>query len=343
MAHQPCTSCKGTTERDACLHETLRRELEAAGCFDRAPAHYALRALLTVAGIAIGYLVAWNATSWAAILVGAALAAFATVQAAFVAHEIGDGALTMNKRLSMLLNQALMTFMTGTSASYFDHVHHLHHQVVLRPMSDGKARNPIENRYEIKSLKAVFAGNGTLFAAAMLLLRGLCFRVESFRFIVANPKRTRGDVVALALHYAVWLGGPALVFGATPAVLAWLSVAIAAGPYIGYVLVINHESMRTADSLADTSKVDRVLKTTRNLPATRFNQIVLGGVNNHIEHHLFPTMPGVHLPRARRIVEARLRHHTVPYTVASLRDATMTSLRHFRKLRRDERMAAALT
>lgn len=338
-----CETCSSeSTAKPKGRYEILRADLEQSGCFERAPLHYLVRATLSVAAVATGYVGMWMAAGWAAFVAFAVLAAVATVQAAFVAHEIGDGALTKNKSLSKALNQFVMTFMTGTSASYFDHVHHLHHQVILRPPKSGRRAALVENRYEFKGFKSLVSRNGTLFAAVMLLARGVLFRLETLRFLRANPKSTRADVVALFAHYLVWFVAPAFVFGAPLAALAWISVALMAGPYIGFVLVINHESMSRAELLTEKSKVERVIATTRNLPTGRLNDIVLGGVNNHIEHHLFPTMPGAHLPKARRIVEARLAEWGVPYTVSTVSGAAKQSLRHFKTMSPEERVTAAI-
>ncbi len=66
------------------------------------------------------------------------------------------------------------------------------------------------------------------------------------------------------------------------------------------------------------------------------------GFFQHIEHHLFPTLPAVHLPKARRIVQARVEDWGLPYTVSTVRGAAAESLRHLRKLTSEERVTAAI-
>jgi len=43
--------------------------------------------------------------------------------------------------------------------------------------------------------------------------------------------------------------------------------------------------------------------TSRNVRGGRFVDLLLGGLNYQIEHHLFPAMPRVHFGRARALVK----------------------------------------
>src|SRR2546430_15445606 len=53
---------------------------------------------------------------------------------------------------------------------------------------------------------------------------------------------------------------------------------------------------------------------TRNLGASRLHDFLFGGLNNHIEHHLFPSMPTARLRGARRITREVFRRHGIAYS-----------------------------
>ena len=57
--------------------------------------------------------------------------------------------------------------------------------------------------------------------------------------------------------------------------------------------------------------------TSRNVRGGWFVDIVLGGLNYQIEHHLFPSMPRPSLRRAQQLVRDYCTEHTIPYAEAS--------------------------
>ena len=66
--------------------------------------------------------------------------------------------------------------------------------------------------------------------------------------------------------------------------------------------------------------------------ASRWNDFIFGGVNNHIEHHLFPDIPTARLPKARRITRAFCRRHGTAYSETGYLAALAGALEYFRGL-----------
>jgi len=60
--------------------------------------------------------------------------------------------------------------------------------------------------------------------------------------------------------------------------------------------------------------------------------VFFGGINNHIEHHLFPSVPTARLRTARTITRAFCRRHGVPYREMSWRAAAREVTQHFRAM-----------
>jgi fatty acid desaturase len=71
------------------------------------------------------------------------------------------------------------------------------------------------------------------------------------------------------------------------------------------------------------------LSTTRNLGSSRANDFVFGGLNHHIEHHLFPSVPTVRLRVARPITREFCRRHGLVYREMSWLLAAREVTRHF--------------
>lgn len=321
----------------------LKERLVAAGCFRPAPLAYGLRIAVVTSTIAVGYAGLLVTPDWGVRLICIAVIAIASVQAAFIAHDVGDGAVTGSRTAARLLRQGLMSLLAGTSSTYFLFLHRLHHVTVDRgrlPMGGGDyAVNP----YEIGWLKRLVAWNGLLFFTVTVCLRALTFRLESLRFLARNPRACRIDIPLIALHYLIWLGVPAALLGGGNAMLNYALITLAAGPYIGLVLVLNHEGMSRAHELTGRPMLERVLQTTRNLGRSWWQDLAFGGVNNHIEHHLFPEIPAVRLSVARAITCAFCRERGYAYVETGFLGALQSAASHFSEQSRDRLAMEALS
>jgi fatty acid desaturase len=95
------------------------------------------------------------------------------------------------------------------------------------------------------------------------------------------------------------------------------------------IFLVNHIGTRVIEPDEPISFFTQQLSTTRNLGRSRLHDFVFGGVNNHIEHHLFPSMPTARLRAARPIVRAFCRRHGLVYRETSWLAAARDVRRHF--------------
>ena len=78
------------------------------------------------------------------------------------------------------------------------------------------------------------------------------------------------------------------------------------------------------------SFAQRQVITARNITGGPFTNLVLGGLNYQIEHHLFPTMPRPNLARAQSIIRAFCIESGFGYREASLVGSYRQTFRHLR-------------
>ena len=78
---------------------------------------------------------------------------------------------------------------------------------------------------------------------------------------------------------------------------------VLAGLYLALAIAPNHKGMPTWTAGQPATFLERQVLSSRNIVPHPVTDFVFGGLNYQIEHHLFPTMPRVHLRRARAIVE----------------------------------------
>jgi len=72
--------------------------------------------------------------------------------------------------------------------------------------------------------------------------------------------------------------------------------------------------------------------TSRNVSGGRWVDLVLGGLNYQIEHHLFPTMPRPNLRRAQALVQEFCERHRIDYAQCGLLRSYRYVLRHLRAI-----------
>lgn len=318
-------------------HRLLIGELSLAGCFRPAPLQTAANAAFIMGCYAAAYAALLNGPGLALRTLAIAGAAFFSVQAGFIAHEAGHGAITRQRRLATLLGHVFHTLMTGLSSSYFRHIHSLHH-----PHCNDRGRDPdMQSRfvsmYRESALAKTGLGKWISRRQAILLwiligLQGLTLKLDGIGYVRRHPRRTRLDQLFLVLHFVLWLVVPAVALGAAAALVNYALVTLLIGYYVGSIFVVNHVGTRVIEPDEPISYFMQELGVTRNMGASRLCDFVFGGVNNHIEHHLFPSMPTARLRAARRITREFCRRHGVVYREMSWLEAAREVTRHFKAM-----------
>lgn len=316
------------------LHRMLIGELSTAGCFRPTP----VRNVLYAAFILVGY-----AGAYATLLTGPGLGVHAlalvtlavlTVHAGFFAHEVGHGAVVRNRRMIAWLGQVFNTLLTALCYSYYGHIHRRHH-----PHCNDRGRDP-DMQSDFFSMYRESAqgkaGVGKLISRRqsvliwiLVWLQPFTLKMDSLRFLWQNPRTTRVDQLVVMLHFTLWVVPPALVLGLPAALLNYGLMSLLAGPYLGAIFLVNHIGTRVIEPDDSISVFMQQLSTTRNLGTSRLHDFVFGGVNNHIEHHLFPSMPTARLREARPIVREFCRRHGLYYRETSWFAAAREVTHHF--------------
>lgn len=115
------------------LHRVLINELTAWGRVRPAPVRTTAYAAFVLGGYACGYAGLLAAPGWGIRILCLLALAFLTVQAGFIAHEAGHGAITRNRRVAELIGQLFKTLLTALCYLYFVHIHRQRHAVTLLP------------------------------------------------------------------------------------------------------------------------------------------------------------------------------------------------------------------
>ena len=263
--------------------------------------------------------------------------AFFSVQAGFLAHEAGHGALTRNRFIAGLVGQIFNTLLTALCYSYFSHIHRRHH-----PHCNERTRDPdmqseffsmyAESARQKRGLGRLISRHQSVLIWILVWLQGFTLKVDSLRFLARNPRATRSDQAMLVVHCALWFVPPVLVLGFAAACANYALMTLLIGPYLGTIFLLNHIGTRVIEPAEPISFFEQELTVTRNLGASRLHDFLFGGLNNHIEHHLFPSMPTARLRAAREITRDFCRWHGLPYREMSWFAAAREVKAHFRSM-----------
>jgi fatty acid desaturase len=164
----------------------------------------------------------------------------------------------------------------------------------------------------------------------MLLLEGLNLHVASGRELAS--RRGRGVVAEAALlvaHVAAYLAVVAAVLPPVKALVFVLAQQALFGLYMGCAFAPNHKGMPILTRDEPDFLLRQVL-TARNIRGGRFTDILFGGLNYQIEHHLFPSMPSSNLRRAQPLVRGFCRSRGVTYRERGILGSYREGLRHLR-------------
>ena len=86
----------------------------------------------------------------------------------------------------------------------------------------------------------------------------------------------------------------------------------------------------------------RIGSKTRNLSSNWMSDIIWGGINNHIEHHLYPTIPSSNLAKARVIVRKYFLENNLPYNESSFFSAIKDARNYFISISAEDRVLEPL-
>lgn len=178
------------------------------------------------------------------------------------------------------------------------------------------------------SLQAIDKTGGRFFVrhqhilfVPVLLAARLSWALQSATFSFGRPK---GQAIAncgweramLALHYLWYISAAFALLPPGKALLYVVTSQLFSGFFLSFVFIMSHNGMEVYDD--GRNFIMAQMAATRNIDRSLFNDWFTGGLNQQIEHHLFPTLPRHNLKKAQKLVRALCSKHGVYYEECSL-------------------------
>jgi fatty acid desaturase len=316
----------------------LSQQIAAAGLMDRRPGYYLTRLSLVAALYAGG----WAAClvvggSWWTLAVAGFLA-FVYGQVALVAHDIAHRQVFRLRRASETAGRIAGNAGIGMGYGWWQDKHTRHHANPNHEGLDPDVNPDVlvwsrDQARVAKGLPRLIGRSQAFLFFPLLTLEGFNLHVSGVRALADRSlKRRRIEGISLFAHFAAYLAVLFLVLPPAMAV-AFLAVhQVLFGVYLGSIFAPNHKGMPmwTGDRQRDFLR--RQVLASRNVRGGWLTDIVLGGLNYQIEHHLFPSMPSPQLRRAQPIVRKYCEGIGVDYLETGLIASYAQALRHLHRV-----------
>ncbi|MBT2548675.1 acyl-CoA desaturase [Arthrobacter sp. ISL-65] len=306
-------------------YSELLKSVKAAGLLERRVGFYiTLFSSLVLLMTAAWFGFALIGDSWFQLLIAAAVGILCT-QLSFLAHEAGHRQIFASRRANDWTARILATSVAGMSYSWWEQKHGAHHNhpnVISKDpdIAPGPIAFHTEAVADRQGRFAFLTRKQGWFFFPLLFLVGLGLQIDSVKFVLRRAKVTHRWVELPIL--LVRLGSlPALAFTFLPLGMAaaFIGVQLAVfGFYMGASFAPNHKGMPVLPADSRVDFLSRQVLTSRNISGGRYMDILLGGLNRQVEHHLFPDMARPHLHKATAMVRQHCKTQGIPFTETTL-------------------------
>jgi fatty acid desaturase len=328
-----------TASAPGSVYAALRRQITEAGLLKRRPGYYSAKIALTVTAYLAGWAgFIWLGDSWYQLFAALVLGVLFT-QVAFLGHDGGHRQVFRRRGGNDALGYLLGDLLVGLSFGWWLDKHNRHHSHPNQEdhdpdIGDGGALIFTTRQAMRRSSRVgmFLARKQAWFFFPMLTLEGIHLHIASVRNVFgARGRRRRGtELLLLTVHLVGYFVLLLLVLSPVKALLFLAIQQGTFGFYMGSSFAPNHKGMPVLEADTDLDYLSRQVITSRNVRGGWFTDLLLGGLNYQIEHHLFPSMPRPNLRRAQPIVREYCQKLTLPYAETSLVGSYVLVLRHLR-------------
>ncbi|MGW3497924.1 fatty acid desaturase family protein [Streptomyces sp. NPDC001020] len=316
----------------------LSQRITEAGLLERRPGYYTVRLGAVIALLAAGWgtFFALGDTWWQ--LVVAAFLALSFGQVALAAHDLAHRQVFRRRRPSETWGRLFGNLGIGMSYGWWMNKHTRHHANPNHEDLDPDVAPDIlvwstDQARNSRGPARLIGGHQAVLFFPLLTLEGFNLHVSSVRALRSPSMKNRlleGSL--LFLHIVAYLSALFVVLSPGKAV-AFLAVhQCLFGVYLGCTFAPNHKGMPTLSGDERPDFLRRQVLTSRNVRGGRFTDVMLGGLNYQIEHHLFPSMPTPHLRQAQVIVREYCAEIGVPYHETGLIQSYREALTHLHRV-----------
>lgn len=302
------------------LFRDLKRRIDAAGLLNRHPARYLATGALLLCGLAVSVsLMVRYGGNVPVQAANGALLAFLYTQIGFVMHDAGHRQVFRSVAANDYLGLVCANLLIGLSFDWWKDKHNRHHAHPNHEDHDPDIEFPMLAFSEKQAISKLqrwrwMVRYQAFFFFPLLLFVGISMRSVAIAHVIRTKiARPWLEAALLLTYFATYIGLVLSLLEPTSGIVFVLVNQGLSGFYTGSVFAPNHKGMPVLTSDQQIGFLERQVFTSRNVRGGLFTDLLYGGLNYQIEHHLFPRLPRYRLRAARRVVSAFCRDHGIPY------------------------------
>lgn len=328
-------------------HRELRRRVSNAGLLEKQPLYYCKKIALGVAllGAVVAIMVLVDSL-WVQ-LANAVFAGFTFSQLAFIGHDAGHYQIARSARRNELVG-LLVTFLVAMDLSWWIDKHNRHHTSPNVLGEDTDIEVSVLAFTEDQALSKNLLLRPIVRYQAFLFYPILMLSSISLRFGGVNYMVRGGDVkypvlepLLMVAHAIIYLGLLYYLLGPWQGVMFLVIHQAVGGVFMGGTFAPNHKGMPVLEPGSNVDFLRLQVLTSRNVKPHPITDLVYGGLNYQIEHHLFPNMPRNNLRKVRDIVQAFCREKSITYYETSVIGSNWEILKYLHQMSRPLRAKQA--
>jgi fatty acid desaturase len=319
----------------------LKREIVALGLLKRQPGYYALKFAITaglLAAAVVSLVVSGNDPLIR--LAEAAFLAFVIVQIGLLAHDLAHQQIVGAGRWNVLGGLVVGNLLMGVSRAWWRDNHDTHHAhpndlvqdpnvniLVLGATPEQALSRPGWVQWVIRHQVALIV--------PIFCLEFFSMQYQSVEYAFGRKRGTvRGEPLVLVVHFALYGLLLYVTLGLAGAIVFAVVHHLLTGLYMASIFAPNHKGMPLAEpTLGSADFLRQQILTARNVRGPLVD-LIYGGLNYQIEHHLFPTMPRNNLSRAQPHVRAFCAARGISYCETGVVQSWREILGHFTEVSR---------
>lgn len=300
----------------------LRKELDAAGVFEKREAQSWAKITFLLALVAAMTVAHFTLPLWASVLLLPLTTVF-SVTIAMMGHEGAHKALSRSGWRNELMAHLAFAGFSGLGVQYWKYKHnvkhHAHTNIVeedldlnLWPMASSAAQyqesGPARRWFQRNCQGFMFWPLTSFLAWSM--------RFSTWQYTIKYAmergidRRWLVDVGSMLLHLVLWVVLPAVLISPW-AILYYVAVWTLAGPMLAAIFAPAHMSLPILTEHQDKWMLQ--FETTRDLAMPAWMSWFFVGLDHQLEHHLFPRIPHQNMRKAAQVTQAWAAREGVPY------------------------------
>lgn len=296
----------------------LKKEIEANGLLTHTPLYYFHNFLINSLLLAIFFGVVVYFNNWYVAVFMAIPIAFVFMQFAYLGHDAGHRAISKKRVINEMIGHFSHSFFLGGSFSYWKFKHNRHHANPNHEEMDPDINNGPFSFSERKSkqrsgLSRFITRYQSFLLPPVFFMMLFMMRLDAIKYILKNRKGVLIDVLLIIGHIAFFFVVIPYFVGFLKAIVLYLIISVVLGLYFGFSFIPNHIGMPVLTGEENLSYLEEQVVTSRDIKSGKFLDIIFGGLNYQIEHHLFPNISRKNLSKIKGIVKDFCTKNNVKY------------------------------